>query len=1124
MKKYYLPIYCLALLLLFFVSEVFLISKVEHDVALEKVKQRYPVDDPEDLIEDYEDHTARQNLDYVSTPRILSRILRDGVTTEIPQTEHADCSKFDKNQCMIKGLSDFNAHYQVDNGNEIVSCISDSPNIFEICQYEKEFKKTKFNNFPVLPVLKLENKRVLEIGTKFFFVDKSNNPVNVDPKSGLVSATVSKLSVRFSGDCKINQIMMSSPYQIKVQSEEPIGYSIKNVRESKLSKIQTISGDSTINFTPDVLDGNHFLLCGDRSSLITKVDIPVRNCVSKFSEDPKKIFFCTNFSYFKWLFVFLIIFFPVNWLIWKTKDSLVVWYDVIGIITYPFLWLMNRFWPYFPLRCRICGCFSFLTHKCTEKCVCNQNKSSKDHTSECYLFSRDRTEWRTLSLIQQFQFIINTKLSTNFLVFLTKMIIASILLSYLPSSMAIKNANVCVDKCYFSSDMKTMTTNKNGISSNHLETCECSIGNVITETVYQDGIPVSRATSINNCVSGHTACMVSDNQAENLFACRYGCYSLESFKKIPEVKFENHYKGVSFSSNLTSLKIANRLRKGYLDDFSESKLLEKESSKEYKFYESLKVEDIPPENLMPRQSLVFSSEVDGKYRYLIEMDIKAKTGSVYLLNDDSSHSPMEFMIYVKSVGVEYDIRYKYSTSKIDTTISDYLVTCTGKCSDCIKQKPVVGKLDFCVTPTSWWGCEEVGCLAINEGAICGHCTNVYDLSSIVNIYQVIQSHVTAEICVKSIDGYNCKKHSDRAPIQTDQYQLDMTVDLHNDYMSTDKLFAVNKQQKILTGNIADLGDFSSSAFGHPQITIDGVPLSVPAKLSQNEFTWSCSAVGEKKINIRQCGLYTYSMIYVLNPSKDYSMLDEENNKLYMEKDFLVGKLKMIVEMPKEMFKKIPSKPILSETKVKCSGCAQCAMGINCNLTYTSDTTFSSRLMMDSCSFKSDQIGTVLGPNEKNIKAYCSREIESKSLKLVPEDQSELTVDILVDEFTPVDQDTIIHFDDKSAHDENKHHSDTSISTLWDWVKAPFNWVASFFGTFFDIVRIVLVILAVCIGIYILSYIYKLSKSYYDDKRKHKMEDSISSIESSLLLNDHSGMVSTRKRNPPPKNYQFSLDL
>nr|WOH23136.1 glycoprotein precursor [Tomato zonate spot virus] len=1123
MKKYYLPIYCLGLFLLFFVSEVFLLSKTEHESEVSRIKDRYPVDDPDDLVDDYVEQKPQEIPESRKVTKILSRILRDSSSTEAPQLDSFDCSRFDKKQCMIKGLSDFNAHYQIDNGNEIVSCISDSPNIFEICQYEKEFKKTKFNKLPVLPVLKLENKRVLEIGSKFFFVDKSNNPVNVDPKSGLQSATVSKLSVRLSGDCKINQILMASPYQIKIRSEEPIGYLVKNVKDSKIGKIKTISGDSTINFAPSELDGNHFLLCGDRSSLITKVDIPVRNCVSKFSEDPKKIFFCTNFSYFKWLFVFLIIFFPISWLIWKTKDSLVIWYDIIGIITYPFLWIMNRLWPYFPLRCRICGCFSLLTHKCPEKCVCNQSKSSRNHTSECYLFSRDRTEWNTMSLIQQFQFTINTKLSTNFLVFITKMIIASILLSYLPSSMAL-NGNVCVDRCYFSSDLKSMTTSKNGMTNNQFETCDCSIGNVITETIYQDGIPVSRATSINNCIAGSNMCIKSDNQAENLFACRYGCSSLTSIKSIPETRFVSQYKGLAFSGNLTSLKIANRLRNGYLDDSSESKLLEKESSKEYKFYETLKVEDIPPENLMPRQSLVFSSEVDGKYRYMIEMDIKAETGSIYLLNDDSTHSPMEFMIYVKSVGVEYDVKYKYSTAKIDTTISDYLVTCTGKCSDCVKQKPKVGKLDFCVMPTSWWGCEEVGCLAINEGAICGHCTNVYDLSSTVNIYQVLQSHVTAEICIKSIDGYNCKKHSDRSPIQTDHYQLDMTVDLHNDYMSTDKLFAVNKQQKILTGNIADLGDFSSSAFGHPQITIDGTPLSVPAELNQNDFSWSCSAIGEKKINIRQCGLYTYSAMYVLSPSKDYSIMDEENNKLYMEKDFLVGKLKVVVEMPKEMFKKVPSKPILSETRAVCSGCAQCAMGISCNLTYTSDTTFSSRLMMDSCSFKSDQIGTVLGPNEKNIKAYCSDEVESKSLKLIPEDQSELTVDILIDEFTPVDQDTIIHFDDKSAHDENKHHSDTSISTLWDWVKAPFNWVASFFGAFFDIVRIILVILAVCIGIYILSYVYKLSRSYYDDKRKHKMEDSIAAIESDLLLNGSTRMVSTRKRNPPPKNYQFSLDI
>nr|QHU78769.1 glycoprotein precursor [Groundnut bud necrosis virus] len=1121
MKKYYLLVYCLGLVSLFFVSEVYLLNQVDNSVQLRKIQDRYKVDDPEDLIEE-EDSIITEIIE--PRQKKLSRILRnDEVTTQSPVSE-LSCDIFEKRHCMIKGVSDFNAHYQIDDGNEIISCISNSANIFDICQYEKEFKKVKFKSFPVVPVLKLENKKVLEIGTKFFFVDKSSNPINIDPKVNLKSPTVARLSVRLSGDCKINQVSMSSPYQIKLRSEENIGILIKNVKSSKSGNIKSIAGDTTINFKPEELDGNHFLLCGDKSSLIAKVDIPVRNCVSKYSDEPKKIFFCTNFSYSKWIFVFLMVAFPISWFIWKTKDALSIWYDVIGILTYPILWTLNWLWPYFPLKCRICGCFSFLTHSCTEKCVCNQDKASKDHTDECYLFTKDKEEWRKLTLIQQFQFIINTKLSTNFLVFVTKMILASILISYIPSSIALKQPNICVEKCYYNLNLDSLTTDKFGMTDNGYETCECSIGNVITETVYRSGVPMSRATSLNDCVLGSDLCMVSNNQAQNLFACRNGCNSLSSIKNIPDTKFSKLYKGQSFKGNLTSLKIANRLREGYMDSPTESKILEEESAKEYKFYKSLKVDDIPPENLLPRQSLVFSTEVDGKYRYLLEMDIKSNTGSVYLLNDDATHSPMEFMIYIKSVGVEYDVRYKYSTAKIDTTVSDYLVTCTGKCSDCIKQKPKVGVLDFCVTPTSWWGCEELGCLAINEGSICGHCTNIYDLSSLVNIYQVVESHVTAEVCVKSLDGYSCKKHSDRSPIQTDYYQLDMSIDLHNDYMSTDKLFAVTKQQKILTGNIADLGDFAGSSFGHPQITIDGIPLSVPATLSQNDFTWSCSAVGDKKVNIKQCGLYTYSAIYVLSPSKDVSHLDENSNKLYMEKDFLVGKLKMVVDMPKEMFKKIPTKPIISEAKMICSGCSQCAVGIDCNITYTSDTTFSARLMMDTCSFKSDQLGTFLGPNEKSIKAYCSEEITDKSLKLIPEDQEELTVDTQVDEFTQVDQDTLIHFDDKSAHDENKHHSDTSISSLWDWIKAPFNWIASFFGSFFDLVRIILVIIAACVGLYIVSSIFKLSRTYYVDKRRQKLEDAIESVESSVLLANYSGIDQTRKRKSPPKGYDFSLDI
>nr|USL90353.1 MAG: glycoprotein [Mercurialis orthotospovirus 1] len=1132
MNPPYPLLYCVLLLLLFSATEVLLVKNVdkqmETDERIVKLQDRYRIDDPDDLIEDLSNNeiTIPYGIDIPSdrVPRETTRDTPAETTTALP-SEVVSCDNFEKEKCKIKGLSDFNAHYQVQGEGSVVACITDSDKIFDLCLFDSDIKKKSFPKIPVVPVMKLENKRVLEVGSKFFFVDKSNSPIDVDPKIGFKSSTVSRLSVRFSGDCKIDQISMAAPYMLKVKASEALGYVIKNIKDPQALNFKTISGDSVVNFKVDELDGNHFFLCGDKSSFIKKVDVPVRNCISRYSDEPKKIFFCTNFSFFKWLFVMIIISFPITWFLWKTRNSFSVWYDIIGILTYPVLLLLNYSWIYFPFKCKVCGSLSFLSHECSNLCVCNQSEPSKKHAKECYLFSKDTTEWKKLSLIDHFQFTINTKISNGFLILITKLIIAAILISYLPSSLAMaKDENVCVERCYFGADLKKLTTDKDGSNKNALDKCECIIGELITETVYREGVPISRAVVKNDCHPSYSSCRTPLDQAKNLFACRNGCNALSRIQSIPDVKYSRHYKGIEYSNNLTSLKVANRLRNSLVDNVQEAKLLENKASKEIQYYSKLKIDDIPPKNLMPRQSLVFSTEVDGKYRYLIEMDIKSNTGTVFLLNDDTSHLPMEFMIYVKSVGVEYDIRYKYSTAKVDTTVTDYLVTCTGTCDDCRKQKAPTGRNDFCIMPTSWWGCEELGCLAINEGAICGHCTNVFDLSSTVNVYQVVQSHVTAEICIQSVNGYDCRKHTDRVPIQTDYYQLDMTVDLHNDFMSTDKLFAITKQQKVLTGNIADLGDFSSSAFGHPQINIDGDPLSVPASLKREQFSWSCTAIGEKKVNIKQCGLSSYNMIYSLAQSKDFSLMNEETNKLYMTKDFLVGKLKVVIDMPKEMFKKVPVKPILSETKITCSGCSKCAMGIDCNLTYTSDTTFSSRLLMNSCSFKSDQIGSFVGPNKKSIKVFCSEDIASKTIVFVPEDQEDLTVQMAIDEMVVVEQDTIISYDDKSAHDENIHHSDTSISSLWDWIKAPFNWVASFFGNFFDFIRIILVILAIAIGIYIFSYVYRLSKSYYLSKRTARAAEQGEDIEKMLLKNYTGGIGgsdATRRRSPP-KTYDFSL--
>nr|ACN53946.1 glycoprotein [Watermelon bud necrosis virus] len=1120
MKKYYLLVYCLSLYLLFLVSEVYLLNQVDNNDQLRRIQDRYKVDDPEDLIETEEYIPAETTK---LKQKKLSRILRNGETTTQSPTLSLNCDNFEKEHCMIKGVSEFNAHYQIDNGEEIISCISSSSNIFDICQYEREFRKTKFKNFPVVPVLKLENKKVLEIGTKFFFVDKSNNPINIDPKANLKSPTVARLSVRLSGGLQKN-IKCRCHLLIKSNRDQRRYWSlIKNVKNLNSRASNSFTCDPTLTSSRR-LDANHFSFVGDHLAL---------NC-SRLHEE----LLANTLDYFPRTKL-LANFYLWNLVLDNSCFSMI--HSNINALsictTYRDLHIISGL--------SLCAIFHLMTSlrcvssdsSCAEKCVCNQERASKTHTDDCYLFNRSKVEWRKLTLIQQFQFIINTKLSTNFLVLITKMILASILISYIPSSIALKQSNLCVEKCYYNLNLDSLATDKFGMADNGYETCECSIGNVITETVYRSGVPMSRATALNDCVLGSELCLVSNNQAQNLFACRNGCNSLASIKNIPNTKFNKFYKGKSFKGNLTSLKIANRLRDGNMDSPIESKILEEESIKEYKFYKSLKVDDVPPENLMPRQSLVFSTEVDGKYRYLLEMDIKANTGSVYLLSDDAAHSPMEFMVYVKSVGVEYDVRYKYSTAKIDTTVADYLVTCTGNCADCVKQKPKVGVLDFCVTPTSWWGCEELGCLAINEGSICGHCTNIYDLSSLVNIYQVVESHVTAEICIKSLDGYTCKKHSDRSPIQTDYYQLDMSIDLHNDYMSTDKLFAVTKQQKILTGNIADLGDFSGSSFGHPQITIDGVPLSVPATfVSKDFYPGVVVLLGIKKVFYKAMWAFTHTVPILKSlssiPKNVIFTLDEEYvTQLSMgERIFLVGEIdNIVIDIAQgNCFKKIPTKALfLSEVKMNLFRlCSKLLQEIDCNITYTSEHYhFHQDASWIPASFKFKSIGNISRSKPKNLSRFIALKksqtnLSSKSLRIKKNEQWTFRWMSLL----KLIKDTIIHFDDKSAHDEKIHHSDTSISSLWDWIKAPFNWVASFFGTFFDLVRIILVITAACIGLYILSSIFRLSKTYYADRRRQKLEDAIESIESSVLLTNYTGVDQARKRKSPPKGYDFSLDI
>nr|ULN99184.1 glycoprotein precursor Gn/Gc [Pterostylis blotch virus] len=1004
------------------------------------------------------------------------------------------CIDFKKEQCVLKGFTEYNYYYQIaDSEPRTISCISDDINSVNKCDKQGFLIPLDFKDIPVVPVLALMNKRHLEVGQKYFYEkSKEEDTYYIQPDNKISTGIVAKHSVRLTGDCSISEVSLIKPYQVVLSSgEKLIGYAIKKIGEQKDVVVNRLNAKITVQLVPDQLDGNHVLLCGDKSSLLPKIDVTTRNCITKFKNSSYMQTICSKFKIFRVLIVMIILLFPITWLLWKTKPSLFLWYDLLSLIMFPLLYLVNYLWMKNPLKCKSCGGFYFLSHKCSKRCLCNQAKNSPSHIKNCLLYNQP-----SMSKYHFFQLICNSKPSEYTVIWITKFVIGFIILSFMPTTLASEKMITCVNECqaivgcnlylphYFQSCNSDLAN----------EICECLITkDNIKETVKgRNGKTISELTTSNDCVEDVSTCVQKKDigTALELIACRHGCKFYNILSTKPLTGHDVSYDGKEYikmtMSNLYSLR---RLRSNSIDDMADAKKIENNLMTDINRYDTTDHNDIIPETQMSRKSLIYETKIDDKYRYLIEVDIKSKTGYIYNLNEAKNSNSKQFIVYMHSVGVEYELKYLYTTAPVSTTNTDFLATCTGDCAKCRTERGSANNhLDsfqaFCIEPTSYWGCEEFGCLAINEGAICGSCRNVFDLSQSMEIFEVVRSDVVSDVCIKGFSGYECKTYTDRVPFTTDNMQINMNIDLHNDGISIGTKIACDKNGFCYKGSIANPYD-SALVFGHPQLNRDGKPLFFQAKIPSNSIRWSCVAIGPKKVDISSCGYLTYHQKTGLVSLNENAFKTRNLNTIYLEKDFAVGKLTIILDLPQQLFKTITKKPNLSQNNGKCTGCLQCNGGLECFVSVMSDVSFSSKFYWPTCTFKNNDIHFMKGKNELTFQVFCNNDPTKFALSIYPEDDKEFSVDLHIDNLLIRDQETVIDHNDEAADQEQKHHSDTSNYNFWDWIKSPFNWIASFFGNFFDTVRTILVIITICVFVWLLSLASEIWKDYYNEKIKKK---------------------------------------
>ncbi|AAU10599.2 glycoprotein precursor [Tomato chlorotic spot virus] len=1011
-------------------------------------------------------------------------------------------------KCEIKGVSTYNVYYQVESNGVIYSCVSDSADNLGRCDNSQNLPK-KFPEIPVIPITKLDNKRHFSVGTKFFITENlasGNYPVsyNLHQTEGIVSLQ----TVKLSGDCKITKSNFANPYTVSITSPEKImGYIIKRPGEDGEHKVMAFSGSVSITFSEEMLDGNHNLLCGDKSAKIPKTNKRVRDCIIKYSKSIYKQTACINFSWIRLILIALLIYFPIRWLVNKTTKPLFLWYDLIGLITYPLLLILNYLWKYFPFKCANCGNLCIVTHECTKKCICNKSKASREHFSECPILSKEpdheynKYKWTSM---EWFHLIINTKLSLSLLKFITEILIGLIILSQMPMSMA--QTAQCLNGCFYVPGCNQMVTSKFE-KCPEANQCFCSVRKEkIVESIFGTNIVIEGP---NDCIANQD-CLES-SPMDTFIKCRLGCEYLELFRNKPLFNSFLDYTGSSLGLTSASLYMTKRLRNGIIDSYN---VTDKISG--IVAGDSLKQNETSiPENILPRQSLIFDSIVEGKYRYMIEQSLLGGGGTVFMLNDKTSGAAKKFTIYIRSTGIHYEVSEKYTTAPIMSTHTDYYSTCTGNCDTCRKNQALTGFQDFCITPTSYWGCEEAWCFAINEGATCGFCRNVYDMDKSYRIYSVLKSTIIADVCISGILGDQCTKITEEVPYENSVFQADIQADLHNDGITVGELIAHGPDSHIYAGNIANLND-PVKMFGHPQLSHDGVPIFTKKTLSGEDMSWDCAAIGKKSVTIKSCGYDTYRFKSGLEQISDIPVTFKDLSSFFLEKTFSLGKLKMVIDLPSDLFKVAPKKPSITSTRLECNGCLLCGKGLSCNFEFFSDLVFSTSISMESCSLSSYQLAVKKGSNKYNITMYCSVNPDKKKIKMYPEGNPELSVEVPINTVVVKDPENIIDQNDEYAHEEQQYNSDSSAWGFWDYIKSPFNFVASYFGSFFDTIRVILLIAFIFLVIYLCSMLVSMCRGYVKNgsyKIRSKIED-----DDDLEIKEPMMVRDTMTRRRPPMDF------
>ncbi|AGU16236.1 M polyprotein [Schmallenberg virus] len=298
----------------------------------------------------------------------------------------------------------------------------------------------------------------------------------------------------------------------------------------------------------------------------------------------------------------------------------------------------------------------------------------------------------------------------------------------------------------------------------------------------------------------------------------------------------------------------------------------------------------------------------------------------------NGESLFSIIIYVRRVINKASYRFLYETGPTIGINAKHEEVCTGKCPSPIPHQD--GWVTFSKERSSNWGCEEWGCLAINDGCLYGSCQDI--IRPEYKIYKkssIEQKDV--EVCITMAHESFCSTVDVLQPLISDRIQLDIqTIQMD----SMPNIIAV-KNGKVYVGDINDLGSTAKKC-GSVQLYSEGIIGSGTPK-----FDYVCHAFNRKDVILRRCFDNSYQSCLLLEQDNTLTIASTSHMEVH-KKVSSVGTINYKIMLGDFDYNAYSTQATVTIDEIRCGGCYGCPEGMACALKLSTNT-------IGSCSIKSN---------------------------------------------------------------------------------------------------------------------------------------------------------------------------